>query len=134
MCTGALAPCQRPSTDIEIKLESTDRAPREARRFITHHLIDLGYSTLVENATLIVSELVTNSFTAAPGKPIWLDIRRVGSLVLLEVWDCSPVPPSRKPADFLADGGRGLRIVDELCITWGCDTFFCGKVVWVLLG
>jgi anti-sigma regulatory factor (Ser/Thr protein kinase) len=124
----------RPAVDIEIKLEPTERAPREARAFVSRHLTELGYPTLVEDGSLIVSELVTNSLKAAEGKPLWVDIRRAGSLLPLEVWDCSPEPPVHKSPDFLAEGGRGLYVVDELSITWGCDTFFCGKVIWVLLG
>jgi hypothetical protein len=109
-------------------------APREARRFVAHHLKEMGYSALVENAEIIVSELVTNSITAAPDMPLWVDIRRAGSLVLLEVWDCSSAPPQRKEPGVLATGGRGLHIVDELSIAWDFDVFSGGKVVWVLLG
>jgi anti-sigma regulatory factor (Ser/Thr protein kinase) len=93
----------------------------------------LGYPQLIETGELIVSELVTNSVTAAPDCPVWVDIRRAGLYVLLEVWDCSPKPPEFKRPDFLAEGGRGLHIVDTFSKKIGCETFAYGKVVWVLL-
>jgi anti-sigma regulatory factor (Ser/Thr protein kinase) len=93
----------------------------------------LGYSQLVETGELIVSELVTNSLAAAPNSPLWVDIRRAGLCVLLEVWDCSPESPVFQPPDFLAEGGRGMHIVNTFSKKIGCDTFAYGKVVWVLL-
>jgi hypothetical protein len=47
--------------ECEIRLEPSMRAPREARRFVSHHLCDFGYLKLVDNAGIIVAELVTNA-------------------------------------------------------------------------
>jgi hypothetical protein len=124
----------RPAMDIEVRLESTLRAPGQARRFVARGLEALGFPGLVEDARLMVSELVTNSVTNVPGKPLWVDIRRAGRYVVLEVWDCSPSPPVPQDPDFLAHGGRGLHVVEELGVRFGYDLFCCGKVVWVLLG
>ena len=54
--------------------------------------------------------------------------------MVLEIWDCSPEPPVPQDPDFLAEGGRGLHVVDELGTRFGYDILCCGKVVWVLLG
>jgi anti-sigma regulatory factor (Ser/Thr protein kinase) len=124
----------RPVMDIEVRLEPTLRAPGEARRFVGRALAELGYPELVENARIIVSELVTNCITNVPGKPLWVNLRRTGRYALLEVWDCSPELPIPQDPDFLAEGGRGLHVVDELGVRFGCDTFCCGKVMWTLLG
>jgi two-component sensor histidine kinase len=94
----------------------------------------LGYPELVDDTRLMVSELVTNSITHAPGKPLWVDIRRTGKYLVLEVCDCSPEPPVAQGPDFMAEGGRGLHVVDELGIKWDYGLFCCGKVVWVVLG
>jgi anti-sigma regulatory factor (Ser/Thr protein kinase) len=120
--------------DREIRLEPTPQAVREARRFVSRQLDELGYAELVDDAATITSELVTNSVREAPETPVWVNLRRAGSFPLLEVWDCCPKAPVLKSADYLAEGGRGLRIVDELSVSFGWDTFACGKVVWVLLG
>jgi anti-sigma regulatory factor (Ser/Thr protein kinase) len=124
----------RPVMDIEVRLESSLRAPGEARRFVARELEALGYPGLVEDARVVVSELVTNSVANASGKPVWVDIRRAGKYVVLEVWDCSPEPPVAQEPDFLAEGGRGMHLVDGLGVRFGYDIFCCGKVVWVLLG
>jgi anti-sigma regulatory factor (Ser/Thr protein kinase) len=120
--------------DREIRLEPTPQAVREARRFVSRHLAELGYSELVDDAATITSELVTNSVREAPNTPVWVNLRRAGGFLLLEVWDCCPKAPVLKSPDYLAEGGRGLHIVDELSVCFGWDTFACGKVTWVLLG
>lgn len=120
--------------DIEVRLEPTPRAAGFARRFVARELEALGFGGLVDDARLIVSELVTNAVTNVPGRPVWVDLRRAGRLVALEVWDCSPLPPVFRDPDFLAEGGRGLHVVEELGTKFGYDTFCCGKVVWVLMG
>jgi anti-sigma regulatory factor (Ser/Thr protein kinase) len=116
------------------RLEPTARAAREARRFVSTRLTELGHSDLVDDATLIASELVTNSLAYAPRLPIWVGIWQTGAFLDLEVWDCSPQSPVYMEADYLADGGRGLHIVKELAISTGYATFDCGKVVWALMG
>jgi anti-sigma regulatory factor (Ser/Thr protein kinase) len=124
----------RPVMDIEVRLDPTLRAPGQARRFVARELEALGYPGLVEDARLVVSELVTNCVKNVPGKPVWVDIRRAGKYVVLEVWDCSPLAPVAQDPDFLGQGGRGLHVVEELGVKFGYDVFCCGKVVWVLLG
>jgi anti-sigma regulatory factor (Ser/Thr protein kinase) len=118
----------------EIRLEPTARAAGEARKFVAATLVELGHSDLVENARLIASELVTNALFHAPDLPIRLIIWQTGAFLDLEVWDCSSQPPVFLDPDLLAEGGRGLHIVNELGIAAGYTTFDCGKAVWVLLG
>lgn len=134
MCSHPFAAFPRPTMDIEVKLEPTPQAPSAARRFVTRELDALGYPQLVEDARTIVSELVTNCITNVLGKPLWVDLRRAGKYAVLEVWDCSPEPPVPQDPDFLAEGGRGLHVVEELSVRFGYDLFCGGKVVWVLLG
>ena len=116
-----------------IRLEPTAWAARDARRFVSDTLAELGHADLVEDATLIASELVTNSFTHAPKLPIWVGIWQTGAFLDLEVWDCSPKPPVYLDPDYLAEGGRGLHIVKELGTSCGYTIFDCGKVVWAIL-
>ncbi|HEU5157344.1 MAG TPA: ATP-binding protein [Streptosporangiaceae bacterium] len=124
----------RPVMDVEVRLEPTMLAPKLARQFVARELERLGYSELVEDARLVVSELVTNSITNVSGMPVWVDLRRAGRYVVLEVWDCSTVPPAAQDPDCLDEGGRGLQVVRELGVRWGYDIFCGGKVVWILLG
>jgi anti-sigma regulatory factor (Ser/Thr protein kinase) len=59
---------------------------------------------------LIVSELVTNARKYAPG-PTLLDLRIVGDLVEIEVWDSDPTLPIARAADAGRVGQHGLEIV-----------------------
>nr|WP_244883630.1 ATP-binding protein [Streptomyces zhihengii] len=59
---------------------------------------------------LIVSELVTNACKYAPG-PVLLELRIVGDLVEVVVWDSAPVVPIARAADPARVGQHGLEIV-----------------------
>jgi anti-sigma regulatory factor (Ser/Thr protein kinase) len=132
MCATALE-CERPATDMEIRLDPDKRAPGEARRFVRVHLEKLGYPKIVDDAVIVVSELVTNAMAAAPYTPIFVALRLTHGRPLLEVWDMSPDPPVLRKADETSIGGRGLRIVQELSVTFGWNQKGRWKVVWSLL-
>jgi hypothetical protein len=100
--------------DIEVKLEPTELAPSAARRFVARELEGLGFAELVDDARLMVSELVTNSSRYASGKPLWVDLRRAGRYLVLEVWDCSPEPPVGESSGL---SGRGWA-----WLAGGCGT------------
>jgi anti-sigma regulatory factor (Ser/Thr protein kinase) len=119
----------------EIRLESTPRAARDARQFVVRVFAEMGYPKgLVEDAELMVSELVTNCLAHAPGGSIVVDIWRIGPCLFLEVWDRSTQPPVCLTSDELTANGRGLHIVKELSLGFGYSIFPGGKVVWALLG
>jgi hypothetical protein len=61
MCPHTSTTFPRPAMDIEVKLEPTELAPSAARRFVARELEGLGYLQLMDDARLMVSELVTNS-------------------------------------------------------------------------
>jgi anti-sigma regulatory factor (Ser/Thr protein kinase) len=92
--------------------------------------------SFADNASLVVSELVTNAIKASwlvhSGTVtvwFWAD----GRELLIEVWDGSSEPPTpvAEPTD---EGGRGLGIVAALCESWGYyPDSRRGKVVWALL-
>jgi anti-sigma regulatory factor (Ser/Thr protein kinase) len=59
---------------------------------------------------LVVSELVTNALKYAPG-PVLLDLRILGDLVEVVVWDSDPALPVARAADAGRVGQHGLEIV-----------------------
>ncbi|MFD7703748.1 ATP-binding protein [Streptomyces caelestis] len=59
---------------------------------------------------LVVSELVTNARKYAPG-PMLLDLRIIGDLVEVVVWDSEPTLPIARAADAGRVGQHGLEIV-----------------------
>ncbi|USQ84235.1 ATP-binding protein [Streptomyces phaeoluteigriseus] len=59
---------------------------------------------------LVVSELVTNARKYAPG-PVLMELRVIGAVVEVVVWDSDPVLPVARAADADRVGQHGLEIV-----------------------
>ncbi|MGC0211888.1 ATP-binding protein [Streptomyces levis] len=73
-----------------------------------HHL---PVSDRVRDLTeLVVSELVTNVRTYAPG-PARMELRLTAHAVEVVVWDSEPTVPAARPADPTRIGQHGLEIV-----------------------
>jgi anti-sigma regulatory factor (Ser/Thr protein kinase) len=79
----------------------------------------VGEAELAEDASVVISELVTNAVVASAElrpavAPVlaWLGSDR--HRVLLAVADASPRPPMRLPLGPYAYGGRGLALVEAL--------------------
>ncbi|MFJ4621568.1 ATP-binding protein [Streptomyces sp. NPDC088812] len=64
----------------------------------------------VDLTQLVVSELVTNARKYAPG-PVLMELRIVGDVVEVVVWDSDPVLPVARAADAGRVGQHGLEIV-----------------------
>src|SRR5947208_2358697 len=118
----------------ETELGTWPVAVPAARRFVRETLACWGFSGLADSAVLAASELVTNALEASwprdagEGVKLWLMSDGRTSLVV-EVWDGSPGMPEQRPADVLAESGRGLAIVAFLSRTWGTYAERHGKVV-----
>src|SRR3954471_8427927 len=105
---------------LEVTLIPMSQSVGIARVFVRHHLLSLGHRDLVDDATQIVSELVTNAVAATASH----DPRTRGRIrmrlgpgrgrPLLEVWDSSPRLPVIREPGFAAESGRGLYIVGML--------------------
>jgi anti-sigma regulatory factor (Ser/Thr protein kinase) len=132
MCTTALGH-DRPSTDIEIRLEADELAPGRARRFVRRHVERLGYPRCVDDAAVVVSELVTNAVAATPLEPIFVALPPSSGRLVIECWDLSPECPVPREPDDLDTHGRGLGVVKGLSLSYGCDHRGRWKVVWALL-
>lgn len=88
---------------------------------------------LVDAASLVVSELVTNAVLHARSAiTVALCAEHDGSL-RLEVSDLSARAPQRRGYGPGATTGRGLGIVAELVDDWGVRPTSSGKSVWAVL-
>ena len=109
-------------TETVLSLERTTDAPREARgrvRDISHNFAP----ERVEDAVLLVSELVTNAVKYGPEEaPISLIVGQGGGRTRFTVHDLGlgPLPEMRAEGDP-APGGHGLRLVDALADRWGVE-------------
>ncbi|MFE2842556.1 ATP-binding protein [Streptomyces scopuliridis] len=78
-----------------------------------------GLSALVDDAELLISELVTNGFKHGAGQQITFRLVIGADVLVLEVDDGSHALPLLRDAGPDALNGRGLFIVDALAASWG---------------
>jgi len=120
---------------------------RAARVFLRDRFEEWGLLSILDEAQLAVTELVTNAVLHAR-TPLTVSVSCTGGFVELAVFDGSPVlPATRKPGDVRGDAvdfirphvqdsgeaarGRGLLLVDALAAEWGVSPQSDGKAVWI---
>ncbi|MCF3131878.1 ATP-binding protein [Streptomyces olivochromogenes] len=81
---------------------------------------------------LVATELLTNAVRHASG-PLTVDIELEGGLVVIEVVDGSTEAPLPRVADADDAGGRGLALIDALCLLHGSERVASGKRCWAVL-
>ncbi|MGA4867167.1 ATP-binding protein [Streptomyces lavendulocolor] len=125
-------PCDR-SRRITVALEGDGTDIARARHLAAGFLSRMGaeYSLRVSSRALdltqlVVSELVTNARKYAPG-PVLLDLRIVGDLVEVAVWDCDPVLPIARISDVGRVGQHGLEIVMAVAQGFEAQRELAGK-------
>jgi anti-sigma regulatory factor (Ser/Thr protein kinase) len=126
---------------LSCSLPPLAESARRARDFTREALLGWGMGNLDE-AVLVVSELVTNALRHAvlsgqwmPGEhPITLILLRRDAYLLCMISDPVSSGPVLVSPDTAAEGGRGLQIVESCSVRWGWEPTSAGKVVWALLG
>ena len=106
-------------TETVVQLPRSADAPRQARRLVR----DLVSPERADDATLLVSELVTNAVKYGPEEEtIRLFIGHGEGRTRFTVHDLGlgPLPEMRAENDP-APGGHGLRLVDALADRWGVE-------------
>jgi anti-sigma regulatory factor (Ser/Thr protein kinase) len=116
--------------DAVVSLPDPARAVRQARRaaadILTRWKCD---AESIEDAVLIVSEIVTNAIRYCAG-PVQLRLSRSDEYIRVEVSDSSPDEPRLVDARPGDESGRGLRIINQLSTRWGFRPTRHGKQVW----
>lgn len=96
-----------------------------------------GVAPCVDDAVLVVSELVGNAVRHTTAGPDCLTIELDGDQVVVAVHDPEPddgrVHLSETAADPLAESGRGLWLVQTLARRWYVETTAVGKAVVAVL-
>lgn len=108
------------------------RAPAVAREVVARWAIDAGVTSVADDLVLIVSELVTNAVRhGAP--PVRVELCADAGRVTVTVSDGAPGAPERHDPGPVAEGGRGLLLVDVLAAEAGVRPQPPGKAVWAEL-
>lgn len=126
--------------DEAVTLPATDGAVPLARGLAAQVTGRWSLQELTEDTQLIVSELTTNAIRLTHEYNAAMAIVEAGHIRLrfrwsrpsfvTEVWDINPLLPQRREPNDLDISGRGLGIVEALCVRWGAHHCDEGKVVW----
>jgi anti-sigma regulatory factor (Ser/Thr protein kinase) len=102
------------------------------RCFVKSSLQAWRQERFADDATLIVSELLTNAVLHA-GAPITVAMAAEEGTLRVEVYDGDGHMPAVAASAVDATNGRGLGLVGALSTTWGAERLAGGKVVWAEL-
>lgn len=103
-------------------------APMLARTALTATAVGIPPSAM-DDAVLLVSELVTNSVRHSGCASVDVAISLSVDAVRIEVSDADPTPI--RPQTPGLDGGFGLTFVAALATRWGVERQAAGKTIWV---
>lgn len=118
-----------PAIDESTTLAASPESAALARRFTVDVLQRWGAGELIDTATLLVSELVTNAVLHARSASE-LVLRQTGGRLRVEIADASGTGPTRRTYSVDAGTGRGMMLVEALAVRWGSDREGDGKRVW----
>lgn len=122
-------------SSVAMKLDRMPQAPRIAREFVRGWLDGIASDDLLQDALLVVSELVTNAVSHG-GDEISVSLVRQLAGFRVEVRDSGVTTssPVAERADYGAERGRGLAIVSVLAVAMGQSLDSTGTLVWAQLG
>ncbi|WP_052390516.1 ATP-binding protein [Streptomyces sp. NRRL B-24484] len=127
---------------VQLAVQADPAEVGRARRWVRTRLQGHGLdpdAPVAETLVLVVSELVTNAVVHT-GCPAVLRLTMpvadaaspdvASSPVRVEVADASRTAPAPRHAGRDATNGRGLELVELLCVRWGWYPEGSGKRVW----
>ena len=121
------------AVSVAVPLAATARSVGRARSILRDALLQSGADELVDSATLVTSEIVTNALVHA-GTDVLLRVLSTANAVRVEVEDGGGHVPVRRHYAQTAGTGRGMQLIDELSDRWGVDESVDGKAVWFEIG
>jgi anti-sigma regulatory factor (Ser/Thr protein kinase) len=125
------------STPLRATYRETLDSPGPARHWLAGLLTAEGVDRqTLDDATLVVSELVTNALIHGGGSPT-LHMTLTSDALMIVVTDkvdVAEVDELRSGARFPSEvGGLGLLIVERLALAWGVVPHRAGKTVWAIV-
>lgn len=116
---------------FEVAFLPAEHCIGQMRRITRDKLRHWDLTVLTDDATLAVSELVTNAIKHADGKPVGLRVRHSSFELHIEVTDGTPTPARLRSASVADESGRGLLLVAALAKEWGVSPD--GTMTWCSL-
>lgn len=114
-----------------IDVPAVPHGPWMARRVVAAILVGWELAGLVEDAQLLVTELVTNAYRHAGGTDSFeLELTYRAAGVRISLVDGSAIRPVVRELGQPGPNGRGMRLVEQLAARWGADDHQGGKRVW----
>ncbi|MEU9256058.1 ATP-binding protein [Streptomyces sp. NPDC048270] len=108
-----------------------EHSARHMRRILRSFLERWELAEMAEDAELALTELVANVVRHVPGRRCTVLILRRPEGLRVEVADADSRPPHPvHVGDALAEGGRGLLLVEAVTDRWGTLAQEPGKTVW----
>ncbi|MFD9909519.1 ATP-binding protein [Streptomyces sp. NPDC059063] len=110
----------------------SERSVRLLRHILRMYLVGWGLHALTDTAELALTELVTNVVRHVPDKRCAVLIIRTSQGIRVEVTDTCPELPTVTVLAELAEGGRGLLLVDAVADRWDVTVLRDrrGKTIW----
>ncbi|MFA1545022.1 ATP-binding protein [Actinomadura chokoriensis] len=125
-----------PTPEIRLTVLAVPSSVVLARELVRYALTNWGFErNLIHDSMLVMSEIVSNAVTAAPGHHIRLRCTLQEEAPLLECWDPSPALPRSRNISGTAENGRGLMIITAFAEGAGTRPSATGegKIVWALM-
>jgi anti-sigma regulatory factor (Ser/Thr protein kinase) len=117
-----------PSARLTLAMD--ERAARRARTFLRDTHCTAHAAAVLDDAQLLVSELVTNAVRyGAPPITVELECDESTGLTA-RISDGDPRLPSLGHAHDQDESGRGVALVDLISDAWGIEPSSAGKGVW----
>jgi anti-sigma regulatory factor (Ser/Thr protein kinase) len=121
------------TSPAEIVLPLDVEAAARSREFLRTAICAPHHAPALDDAELLVSELVTNGVRyAAPPIVLRVECESGDSLRIL-VRDGSPLLPRLNHAEPEDESGRGMYLVDYISDEWGAEPTRDGKITWFRL-
>ncbi len=124
-----------PHPSISFTVEATEAGVHSARRRVSSAVRGwVGHldEDLYFNLELVTSELLTNGLRHACGR-MTAQVALVHGLAVVEVFDGSRDLPRPRLTQIDDECGRGLMLIEDLCLLQGAETTDSGKRCWAIL-
>ncbi|GII62832.1 ATP-binding protein [Sphaerisporangium krabiense] len=114
-----------------IDLLGAPESVHEARAFV-RRILGMDHPVR-DDVTLLVSEAVTNSVLhsdSTNGGRVRLALADCGAFIYAEIADAGGRTAPRVPRSPVAEGGRGMVLVDAIARRWGVEEHEAGRTLW----